>query len=174
MAWFAVPFIITLIVSTTIRFTALSEYAISLKSIRDASTLVGLELREASLVEALSKRPIGEQSISIPDTAIVILLGSVSCSYNQIDLLRYWSDQTDSVNQNPYPVLAVFADPVVGTQQAIRDARLLRHVSRAKFPFLVSDDTLLNPRAIGIRTPQQVLVESNVISRVFDIPSNFE
>ena len=65
-------------------------------------------------------------------------------------------------------MIAIYADPNLGVAQSVREPRLLRHVSRADFPFLVSPDRLFNPRAPGIRTPQLVQIESGLITHVFE------
>ncbi len=103
----------------------------------------------------------------MPDTAVVILLGGISCSANQMKLLRYWSEQPAATGLPDYPVLALYADPLLGIEQGAYESLLLRRVSQAKFPFLVSQDPDFNLRAMGIRTPQVVLVESQVITHVF-------
>ena len=63
----------------------------------------------------------------------------------------------------------IYADPLLGVGQGIRESLLLRRVSQATFPFLVSEDSTFNPRTMGIRTPQVALVESQVITQVFDV-----
>lgn len=48
------------------------------------------------------------------------------------------------------------------------ESLVLRRVSRASFPFLVSTDTAFSLRAMSIRTPQVVLVESGVVTQIVD------
>ncbi len=102
----------------------------------------------------------------MPNTAVVILLGGVGCSTDQVKLLRYWSEQLAATGYQDYPVLTLYADPQLGAEQGAYESLPLRRVSQAKFPFLVSQDPDFNLRAMGIRTPQVVLVESQVITHV--------
>ncbi|MCY4204817.1 MAG: hypothetical protein OXE92_03725, partial [Bacteroidetes bacterium] len=57
------------------------------------------------------------------------------------------------------PVLALYADPLLGLERSIYEALILRRVSQAKFPFFVSQDTSFSLRA---------MVENQVIARVFN------
>ncbi len=170
IAWFTVPFIVTLVAFTALQLGSSSSPNTSVPP-PHASELVGLPLRVPLLIDAQGRTTIAEQGLSIPDTAVVVLLGGISCSANQIDVLRHWSEQQNNHSLNNYPVLAIYADPMLGLEQGVRESRLLRRVSQARFPFFVSQDTLLNPRARGIRTPQVVLAETQIIAHVFDLPA---
>ncbi len=139
----------------------------------DNSMLVGHSLPTAALLEVQSKAPAAELGLAIPDTAVVILLGGVGCSDNQVKLLRYWSEQGVETGLQDLPVLAIYADPLVGIDQGAYESLLLRRVSQATFPFLVSQDPEFKPRAMRIRTPQVILAESQVITHVFDQPAEF-
>ncbi len=119
-------------------------------------------------MEAQSRAPIVDQGLTMPDTAVVILLGAMGCSMNQMKVLQHWSEPPAGSGAWVHPVLAIYADPLRGSATAAYESLLLRRVSRATFPFLVSTDTTFNPRALNIRTPQVVLVESGVITQVID------
>ncbi len=127
----------------------------------------------SDLIEAKSRALLAEQGLVMPDTALVILLGGVSCSSDQVKLLRYWSEQQPEVDLPDLPVLAIYADPLVGVEQGTYESLRLRRVSQAHFPFLVSQNPDFNLRTMGIRTPQVVLAESQVITHVFDQTTNF-
>ena len=70
-----------------------------------ASALVGHALPTAHLIEAQSRAPIADQGLVLPDTAVVILLGGIGCSGNQVRLLRSWSEQ--HTDHQEHPVLAI-------------------------------------------------------------------
>ncbi len=176
--WFGVPFLAALVALSGLRFwfagdnspaPPVSDVAL----VPDHSMLVGQPLPAAALLEVQSKAPAAELGLAIPDTAVVILLGGVGCSDNQVKLLRYWSEQGEETGLRDLPVLAIYADPLVGIEQGAYESLLLRRVSQATFPFLVSQDPEFNPRAMGIRTPQVVLAESQVITHVFDQRAEF-
>ena len=104
---------------------------------------------------------------AMPDSAIVILLGGMGCSGDQVKLLSEWSKQPGSKWQD-YPVLAVYADPIVGEEAGIYETLVLRRVSQAQFPFILSQDTLFSPLNLKVRTPQVVLTKSGVITQVIE------
>lgn len=169
--WFTTPFVLALVGITGL-ILAISDrsrpaQADDLLQAPDATELVGQAVSAEGLLEAQSGAPAITQGLSFPDTSIVILLGGVGCSNNQAKLLRYWSKQHATTGLQDYPVLAIYVDPMLGVKQGAYESLLLRRVSQATFPFLVSQDPDLNLRAMGIRTPQVVLVESGVITQVF-------
>ena len=126
--------------------------------------IIGRAISATELLEARSHNPITEQELSVPDTAIVILLGGASCSSNQVKLLRHWSEKKSEASLPDYPILAIFTDPFIGAKQALYESLLLQRVSQTTFPFLVSQDSTFNLRAMGIPTPQVVLAESRIIT----------
>lgn len=171
--WFAVPFLATLAVLFVARWGHLSDRVVMV-SVPDASELIGLTLKENWLVDTRTAKPTTDDGWSTPDTAAVILLGGIGCSGNQAEILRYWSMADSNRSTENHPVFAVFADPLLELDQRIHESRALRRVSRVEFPFFVSQDTLLNPRRLGIRTPQVVLIEAGVITHVFDQPTAYQ
>ena len=170
--WFTVPFVLTLVIITSLRLgvsgRSKSEQVDDLLQAPAATALVGHTLSAEDLLEAQSRTPATTQGLSLPDTAVVILLGGIGCSDNQVKLLRYWSEQHAAAGLQHHPVLVIYIDPVLGVKQRAYETLLLRRVSQAPFPFLVSQDSDFNLRAMGIRTPQVVLVESGVITQVFN------
>lgn len=169
--WFTTPFVLALVGITGLRLGVsdrpLPAQAGDLLQAPAATALVGQAVSTEGLLEAQSGAPAITQGLSLPDTAVVILLGGVGCSNDQVKLLRYWSEQHATTGLQDYPVLAIYVDPMLGVKQGAYESLLLRRVSQATFPFLVSQDPDLNLRAMGIRTPQVVLVESGVITQVF-------
>ena len=176
--WFAVPFVLAMAALATTRSWLVSvksapQRVVSSLPAHNASAIVGHTLSVADLIEAQSRAPIAEQGLTVPDSAVVILLGGVGCSADQVKLLRYWSEQHAETDLQDHPIVAIYADPMLGIEQGAYESLLLRRVSQAKFPFLVSKDPDFNPRAMGIRTPQVVLAESQVITHVLDLPAVF-
>ncbi len=171
--WFGVPFILTLAGIFGLRLWYMDAKSVPPKPLHayDTSPLIGRAISATELLETRSRNPITEQGLSVPDTAIVILLGGASCSSNQVNLPRYWSKKKSTVNLPDYPVLAIYADPFIGVEQGLYESLLLRRVSQATFPFLVSQDSTFNLRAMGIPTPQVVLAESRIIKHIFDQPA---
>ena len=168
--WIVVPFSVTLLVASAfvpwrgeVDMPALEQREMSQQR---ALQLVGHAFQSAALIEAQSRAPIVEQGLTIPDTAVVILLGAIGCSLNQMRVLQYWSESYADADSSAHPVLTIHADPIMNPGAAAIESLLLRRVSRATFPFLVSTDTTFSPRAMNIRTPQVVLVESGVITKV--------
>ncbi len=169
---FSVPFVLVLVtlIITRPSFVNLnpgSQKTTPALPAHSTSSLLGNTLPVSDLVEAQSRAPITELGLTVPDTAVVVLLGGMGCSADQVELLRYWSEQPAATGNQAYPVLALYADPLLGTDQGAYESLLLRRVSQAKIPFLVSEDPDFNLRAMGIRTPQVVLAESQVITHVF-------
>ena len=170
--WFTVSFMVALgaIAGLRLGFSDRSrtELVEDLLPARDINELVGHAFSEESLIEAQSRAPSTPQGLSQSDTAVVVLLGGVGCSDNQVELLRYWSGQHAVTDLQDHPVLAIYVDPSLGVEQGAYESLLLRRASQASFPFLVSQDPEFNLRAIGIRTPQVVLVESGIITQVLN------
>ena len=106
------------------------------------------------------------------DSFIAILLGGVGCSGDQVATLRRWSELPPESQWKEYPVMAIYADPISETENAIQETLILRRVSQARFPFFVSRDSTFSPRAAGLRTPQVVLVESGRITDVLNMPES--
>ena len=169
--WFGIPFVLVLglIAGTRILLypPAPERAAPQIQEMAVQSPLLGQTLPTDQLVFPKTRLSVSELDWAMPDSAIVILLGGMGCSGDQVKLLSEWSKQSGSRWQD-YPVLAVYADPIVGEEPGIYETLVLRRVSQAQFPFFVSPDTLFSPRNLGVRTPQVVLTESGVITRVIE------
>ena len=124
------------------------------------------------LVDPIARSLVSHTDWAIPDSAIVILLGGVGCSADQVKVLRDWSVRQPETEWRDYPVLAIYADPLLGEETGIYESLVLRRVSQAHFPFFVSRDTLFSPRDLGVRTPQVVLAESGIITKVLGSPDS--
>lgn len=172
MLWDVVPFGVTLLIASVFvtglgdrRAPELEEPETSQSG---ALQLVGRTIATTALIEAQSRAPIVEQARTIRDTAVVILLGAIGCSLNQMSVLQHWLEPPAESGVSGHPVPAIHADPIMDPATAAYESLLLRRVSRVAFSFLVSTDTTFNPWAMGIRTPQVVLMESGVITQVID------
>ena len=66
-----------------------------------ASQLVGRTIAASTLIEAQSRAPILDPGITVPDTAIVVLLGAIGCSMNQMKVLQQWSQRLDRPLSDP-------------------------------------------------------------------------
>ena len=162
------PFILTLAGIIGLRLWYTDAKSVPLKPLHayDTSPLIGRAISATEILETRSRNPITEQGLSVPDTAIVILLGGASCSSNQVNLLRYWSKKKPAVDHPNNPILATYADLSIGVDQGLYESLLLRRVSQATFPFLVSQDASFNLHSIGIPTSQVVLAESGIITHL--------
>lgn len=168
--WFAVPFIVGTVLFTGLRLAGDNKPPSLIDNTAiapDDSILVGLEIPQSGLLEVQSRLPASELGLTIPDTTVIILLGGASCSGNQVSVLRDWAEKSTEPGLRNHPVMAIYADPLVGIEQGTYESLILRRVSEATFPFLISQDRDFNPRAMGIPTPQVVLVESQVITHVY-------
>ncbi len=166
------PFILTLAGIFGLRLWYTDAKSVPPKSLHayDTSPLIGRAISVTELLETRSRNPITEQGLSVPDTAIVIFLGGASCSSNQVNLLRYWSKKKSAVNLPDYPVLATYADLSIGVDQGLYESLLLRRVSQTISPFLVSQDSTLNLRAMGMPTLQVAMAGSRIITHIFNKP----
>ena len=166
--WFATPFALVLGVVSGAgsllyppdRATAPTQSQIA----TPLSPLLDRAISVEHLIEPKSRARASEGFM--PDSAIVILLGGIGCSADQVKVLRDWSEPPPESKWRGYPVLAIYADPLLGEETSIYESLVLRRVSQAHFPFLVSRDSLFSPRDLGVRTPQVVLAESGVITKV--------
>lgn len=160
--WVIVPFAATVLLASLLRFDAPSpERQVQVPRVEQ---LIGRYIDSAMLNDAQSRE---QTQLIMPDTAVVILLGGIGCSLNQMKALQHLSHHPDL----SHPVLAVYADYLMSSSAASRESLILRRISQTNFPFLISSDTTLSPRAMNLRTPQVVLVESGVITQVLALPS---
>lgn len=80
--------------------------------------------------------------------------------------LRYRLEKKSVAGRPEYAILTIYADSFFGVEQGLRKSLLLRRVSQATFPFLVSHYASFNLHAIGIATSQVVLAESGIITHL--------
>ena len=55
----------------------------------------------------------------MPDSDMVILLGWVGCSADQVTVLRYWAEQHAETEWQDHPVVAIYADPIMSEEPRI-------------------------------------------------------
>ncbi len=170
--WFVIPFALVLVIVLVLRMegpdrTNSQQWEHSLQ-VSASVALEGHALPTSGIFEAHSRVSVAEEGLVLPDTAVVIFLGGIGCSADQVKLLQYWSERHADTGFQNIPVLALYVDPLLGAERGAYEALILRRVSQAKFPFLVSQNTDFSLRAMGISTPQVALVENQVIARVFN------
>lgn len=136
LLWVAASFVVTLLIASTFMMGrgggGKPELDQREKNPPEALQLVGRTIAASTLIEAQSRAPILDRGITVPDTAIVVLLGAIGCSMNQMKVLQQWSQRLDA----PYPVLAIYADYLMSEAASSHESLVLRRVSQAEFPFL--------------------------------------
>ncbi|MDE2732267.1 MAG: hypothetical protein OXU68_07885 [Bacteroidota bacterium] len=171
--WFAIPFVVGIGLFTGARafFSTPATITAPNGGPEVNYPMLGQEISADKLIAPRTREPISEQTWSMPDAFIAILLGGVGCSGNQVAALRRWSELPPESQWSDYPVIAIYSDPLLGEETGIHDALVLRRISRARFPFFVSRDSTFSPGAAGLRTPQVVLVKSGRIADVLNVPA---
>ncbi|MYI84420.1 MAG: hypothetical protein F4058_03690 [Rhodothermaceae bacterium] len=137
-----------------------------------AYLLLGRIFPSEYLIAPRTRKYIAEQGWSMPDSAVVVILGGAGCSGDQVATLQRWSNLPPKSEWQDYDVMAIYADPLMGENRAVMETLILRRVSQANIPFFVSRDSTFNPRGSGLRTPQAVLVESGHITGVLGTPES--
>jgi len=103
-----IPFVLTVVAITLLskpnysdRYLVTEEVD-SLSQILPATALIGYDILEERLIEVQSRVSATELGLSL-DTTVVILLGGVGCSSNQVNLLHHWSDQHATTERKDHP-----------------------------------------------------------------------
>jgi hypothetical protein len=79
-----------------------------------------------------------------------------------------WAGRRSEADLSKYPILVTYADLSIGVDKGLYESLVLQRVSQVTFPFLVSQDSMLNLRAMSIPTFQVVLADSRTITHTFD------
>lgn len=93
------------------------------------------------------------------DTTMVVFLGGIMCTVPQVQALK----EAQQVYAAGNPVVALFADPSREVARNVHESRLLKRVSGATFPFLVSTNPELDYRKRGFPTPTVVVVSNGIV-----------
>jgi len=134
---------------------------------RTADTLLlNMEFPVTNITDAMSGEPVPLTPTSLSD-AVVIILGGIGCSNNQVEMLKEWNDNKMTVDSVEINIITLYADPLMGIELSRHEALLLRRASEVSFPALVYEGEEFNPRAMGIQTPQAVHVQNGQIVKVF-------
>lgn len=109
--WLVIPFTLTLIFSSAF-VTRRGEHGAPVSESREISQsaalqLVGRTINEAALIEAESRTFIEDLGLSLPDTAVAVLLGAVGCSTDQMHVLQHWVKTSAESGVSGHPVLAI-------------------------------------------------------------------
>ena len=164
--WFIIPFVVGIGVFTGARIFFATPPTSSAPRDGTIATypLLGQIIPSENLIAPRTRKYIAEQEWSMPDSAVVVILGGAGCSGDQVATLRRWSNLAPESEWQDYDVMAIYADPIVGEDTAVMETLILRRVSQTNIPFFVSRDSTFSPRGSGLRTPQVVLVESGRIT----------
>ncbi|MDE2956704.1 MAG: hypothetical protein OXU68_06855 [Bacteroidota bacterium] len=166
--WFVIPFAVVMGVFTGARlyFAASPTTPARQEGAIAAHPLLGQTISSDYLIAPRTGK--AEQEWSMPDSAVVVLLDGTGCSGDQVAMLRRWSNLPPESECQEYPVVAILAEPIVGEEAGMYETLVLRRVSQAQFPFIVSQGSWFSPRNSGVRTPLVVLTESGVITQVME------
>ena len=166
--WFIIPFVVVIGVFTGARIFFGTPPTSSAPRDGTIATypLLGQIIPSENLIAPRTRKYIAEQEWSMPDSAVVVILGGAGCSGDQVATLRRWSNLPPESEWQDYDVMAIYADPLMGENRAVMETLILRRVSQANIPFFVSRDSTFNPRGSGLRTPQVVVAESGRITGV--------
>ena len=127
--------------------------------------LLDISFPMTDLTDAVSGDPVKLMQASLSD-AVVIILGGIGCSGNQVEVLKRWNDNQTTADSTGMDIIAVYADPLMGVELSRHESLLLRRASQVDFPTLVYEGQEFNPRSMGIQTPQVVRVRNGRIAEM--------
>jgi len=128
--------------------------------------LLETRLPRTNLTNAISGEPVTLTQASLSD-AIVIILGGIGCSSNQVEILKQWKEYKKTTDSTEIEIMTLYADPLMGVEISRHEARILKRVSQVDFLTLVYEGEDFNPRAMKIRTPQVVRVQNGHIVEIY-------
>ncbi len=127
--------------------------------------LLDMQFPVANLTDALSGEPVTLTQASLAD-AVVIILGGVGCSRDQVEVLKWWNENKLAADSIGLGIMTLYADPLMGVEVSRHESLLLRRASEVDFPALVYEGEEFNPRSMGIQTPQTVRVKDGRIVEI--------
>ncbi len=127
--------------------------------------LLDISFPMTDLTDAVSGDPVKLMQASLSD-AVVIILGGIGCSRNQVEVLKRWNDNQITADSIGMDIIAVYADPLMGVELSRHESLLLRRASQVDFPTLVYEGQEFDPRSMGIQTPQVVRVRNGRIAEM--------
>lgn len=131
-----------------------------------------IRMPTTGLIDAATGEAIDNGPTYFDGETRVILLGAIGCYPNQPEVLRWWEARLDSIPA--LRIVALVADPGLGVNQNRYDAVVLKRVSQATFPFLVSTGADFDLRWMRVPLPQVVdVVDGNVVRVVEPPPQGF-
>lgn len=134
------------------------------------TSLLNLELPTTDVTNAKTGEPVSLTEASVSD-AVVILLGGIGCSLDQVEVLRWWQENRAAADTGRQEIIALYADPLIGVEGSRYETLVLRRAGEVQFPTLVYEGQEFNPRSMGVRTPQVVRVRDGRIVEV--LPRKF-
>ena len=85
-------------------------------SIGSADTLLlHTQFPLTELTDAMSGEPVTFDKASLSD-AVVIILGGIGCSRNQVEILKTWSENKGAANSTELEIMTLYADPLMGVE----------------------------------------------------------
>ncbi|MCY3629030.1 MAG: hypothetical protein OXI05_05310 [Bacteroidota bacterium] len=127
--------------------------------------LLNMQFPLTDLTDAMSSEPVTLTKSSLSD-AVVVILGGIGCSRNQVEVLKEWNEYKMTTDSTELEIMILYADPLMGVEVSHHESRLLRRASQVDFPALVYEGEEFNPRAMGIQTPQTVRVQDGRIVEI--------
>ena len=124
----------------------------------DHGNILNLEIPNEFLTEARSGDPVIPVEV-LGTEAIVVLLGGIGCSRDQVEVLRRWQEPEDSIKT----VVGLYADPLMGIERSRYESLVLRRASGVQFPMLVYEGQQFSLRGLGMITPQVVRIRDGRI-----------
>ena len=129
------------------------------------TSLLNLEIPTSNVTDAKTGEPVLSTEALLSD-AVVILLGGLGCSLDQVEVLKWWQENKATAGAGQQDLIALYADPLLGVERSRYETLVLRRASQVQFPTLVYEGQTFSPRSMGVRTPQVVLVRNGRIVEV--------
>ncbi len=165
--WFVGPFMCTLIICIGAWWVIFSQIVIPSENVAapSSSLLLNMQFPTSDITDARSGEPVSLPADTLSN-AVVILLGGIGCSRNQVEVLRWWKENERVLHTTGQSILTLYADPLMGVDRSRHESLLLRRASEVNYPALVYGGGKFNPRSMGIQTPQTVHVQDGRIVEV--------
>ena len=129
------------------------------------ASLLNLELPASDVTDAKTGEPVLLTEALLSD-AVVILLGGMGCSLDQVEVLKWWQENKAAADTGRQEIFALYADPLLGVERSRYETLVLRRASQLQFPTLVYEGQEFSLRSMGVRTPQVVHVRDGHIAEV--------
>ena len=129
------------------------------------ASLLNLELPTTDITDARTGEAVPSTEVPLSD-AVVILIGGIGCSLDQVGVLRWWQENWAAADTGRQEIIALYADPLMGVGVSRHETRVLRRAGEVQFPTLVYEGQGFSLRSMGVRTPRVVRVRDGRIVEV--------